>query len=59
MAPSNPTATLRSAASIGAIARTTVDLLLEQITSLHDGDLPEPARSVIELPGTLIQGRIT
>ena len=44
---------------IGAIARTAVDLLLEQITSLHDGDLPEPARSVIELPGTLIQGRTT
>lgn len=44
---------------IGAIARTAVDLVLEQITSLHDGDLPEPARSVIELPGTLIQGRTT
>ncbi|MCL3778197.1 MULTISPECIES: LacI family DNA-binding transcriptional regulator [unclassified Actinomyces] len=45
---------------IRAIARTAVELLLEQITALRDdGEVPRPARPVIELPGTLVQGRTT
>ncbi|QPL04446.1 MULTISPECIES: LacI family DNA-binding transcriptional regulator [Actinomyces] len=45
---------------IRAIARTAVDLLLEQITALRDDDeRPRPAHQVIELPGTLLQGRTT
>lgn len=45
---------------IRAIARTAVDLLLEKIAALHDDrELPRSAEQVIELPGTLVQGRTT
>lgn len=45
---------------IRAIARVAVDLLLGQIEAMRDdGEVPHPARPVIELPGTLLQGRTT